>query len=143
LPYPRPETGAFSKRWSFPRERRKTRSLTSGGDASQEITLLTSTLSRTAPALKFNSLNWAASDPLQRDQTQSHRLHEPEHRINTIDPMTGGDIEDVTSHPSLTDGNLTVYFATEGTRKAYLDMPINHPNLRLLYPAADDDDRGG
>jgi len=77
------------------------------------------------------------------NQAQSRRLHEPEHRINTIDPMTGKDIEDVTSHPSLMDGNLTVYFETEATRKAYLDMPIDHPNLSLPYPAADDDDRGG
>jgi len=105
--------------------------------------MLTSTHSRTAPALGFESLNWVASDPLPRDQTQSHRLHEPEHRINTIDPMTGDDIKDVRSHPSLEDGNLTVYFETEATRKAYLDMPIDHPNLHLPYPAADDDDRGG
>jgi len=105
--------------------------------------MLTSTLPRTAPALKFESLNWVASDALPRDQAQSHRLHEPEHRINTVDPMTGDDIADVTRHPSLADGNLTVYFETEATRKAYLDLPIDHPNLHLPYPAADGDDRGG
>ena len=105
--------------------------------------MLTLSPSQTTPAIKFESLNWLATDPLPRDQTQSHRLHEPEHRINTIDPMTGDDIEDVTSHPSLVDGNLTIYFETEATRKAYQDMPINHPNLRLPYPATDDDDRGG
>ena len=105
--------------------------------------MLKPTLSRTAPALKFESLNWVASDPLPRDQAQSHRLHEPEYRNSTIDPITGGDIEDITGHPSLTDGNLTLYFETEATRKAYLDMPLNHPNLRLPYPAAEDDDRGG
>ena len=38
-------------------------------------------------------------------------------------------------------GNLV--FETEATRKAYLDMPIDHPNEHLPYPAADDDDRGG
>jgi hypothetical protein len=138
-----PETGVLTKGWSFRRERRTRRSLTSGGNESQEITMLTSKRSRIAPALKFESPNWVASDPLPRDQTQSHRLHEPEHRINTIDPMTGDDIEDVTSHPFLADGNLTVYFETEATRKAYLDMPLDHPNLRLPFPAADDDDRGG
>jgi hypothetical protein len=57
--------------------------------------------------------------------------------------MTGSDIENVTSHPSLKDGELTMYFETEGTRKAYLDMPIDHPNLHLPYPAKDSDDRGG
>ena len=105
--------------------------------------MFTPTPFQKAPALKFESLNWVASDPMPRDQTQSHRLHEPEYRINTIDPMTGNDITDVATHPSLVDGNLTVYFETEATRKAYVDMPINHPNLSLPYPAADDDDRGG
>jgi hypothetical protein len=99
--------------------------------------------SRKVPAFKMENLNWVATDPLSRDQTQSHRLHEPEHLINTIDPMTGLDIEDVTSHPSLEDGNLTVYFETEANRSAYQDMPLNHPNLHLPYQATDDDDRGG
>ena len=105
--------------------------------------MLTSTFPRTATALKFESLNWVATDPMPRDQAQSHRLHEPEHRINSIDPMTGNDIGDVTNHPSLEDGNLTVYFETEATRNAYIDLPIDHPNARLPFPASDDDDRGG
>jgi hypothetical protein len=50
---------------------------------------------------------------------------------------------DVTSHPSLEDGDLTVYFQTEATRRSYVDMPLNHPNLHLPYPAAGSDDRGG
>jgi hypothetical protein len=98
---------------------------------------------RKVPAFKMENLNWVATDPLSRDQTQSHRLHEPERLINTIDPMTGLDIEDVTSHPSLVEGNLTVYFETEANRKAYQDLPLNHPNLHLPYQATDDDDRGG
>ena len=44
--------------------------------------------------------NWRVAHDMPRDQIQSHRLHEPEFRINTIDPMTGDDIEDVSSHPS-------------------------------------------
>jgi hypothetical protein len=96
-----------------------------------------------SPTLSFESLNWVADEPLSRDQTESRRLHEPEHLINTIDPMTGRDIEDVTTHPSLVDGNLTIYFETEASRKAYQDMPLNHPNLHLPYQATDEDDRGG
>ena len=73
----------------------------------------TLSLSQAAPAIKFEFLNWLATDPLPRDQIQSRRLHEPEHLIiTTIDPT-------------------------------YRDTPINHPNLRLPYPATDDDDRGG
>jgi hypothetical protein len=105
--------------------------------------MLTSSPSAKTPVIKFEYLNWLATDPLPRDQTQSHRLHEPELLINTIDPMTGNDIEDVTSHPSVADGNLTIYFETEASRNAYQGMPLNHPSLSVPYPAADDDDRGG
>jgi len=30
------------------------------------------------------------------------------------------------------------WFATEATRKAYLDMPLNHPNLRVPFAASAD-----
>jgi len=113
------------------------------GDVSREITMSTLSPSQTNPTIKFESLNWIGSDPLPRDQTQSRRLHEPDHLINSIDPMTGQDIEDVTDRPSLVDGKLTIYFETEASRKAYQDMPLDHPNLRLPYPASQDDDRGG
>lgn len=103
----------------------------------------TPSYAQSTPTIKFEYLNWVAVEPLPRDQTQSHRLHEPGHRINTIDPMTGEDISNVTSHPSLEDGDLTVNFATEATRKAYLAMPIDHPCQHLPYPATDEDDRGG
>lgn len=97
------ETGVLGLGVSFRGDRRTRRSPESGGDESQEITMLTSRLSRTA-ALEFESLNRVASDPLPGDRTQSHRLHEPEHRINTIDPMTGEDFARVSSHPSLAGG---------------------------------------
>ncbi|MGB5260064.1 MAG: hypothetical protein WBO34_06005 [Gammaproteobacteria bacterium] len=105
--------------------------------------MATLTPTRTTPVIKFEYLKWIAVDPLPRDQAQSHRLHEPEYRINTIDPMTGDDIEDVTSHPSLVDGNLTMYFETDATRTAFIEMPLNHPNLHLPHPASNEDDRGG
>jgi hypothetical protein len=95
------------------------------------------------PTIKFEFLNWVATDPLPRDQTQSRLLHEPTYRVCTTDPMTGHDIEDVTGHPSILNGNLTIYFDTEETRKAYQKIPLNHPNEHLPYPASDEDDRGG
>lgn len=98
---------------------------------------------QSAPVLKFESLNWTASDALLRDRTQSQRLHEPEYRVDTIDPMTGNNIEDISGHPFVVDGNLTVYFESETTRKAYLDMPVDHPKLHIPFPPTDDDDRGG
>lgn len=103
----------------------------------------TSSPSLTAPGIRFEFLNWISNEPLPRDQTQSLRLHQPDHLVNSIDPMTGHDIGDVTNRPSLVDGNLTIYFETEETRKAYQRMPLDHPNLRLPYQSAEDDDRGG
>ena len=40
------------------------------------------------PVLRFDALNWAASDFMPRDQEQSHRLHEPTHINYNID-LTG------------------------------------------------------
>ena len=96
-----------------------------------------------APALRFEDLNWVASKPLPRDLEPSHRLHEPDHMINTIDPITGHDISDVTSHPHLQDGKLTIYFESEETRAAFKQMPLNHPYENALGKPAADMDRGG
>ena len=80
---------------------------------------------------------------MPHDKTQSRRLHEPTFRKPLTDPMTGDDIKKVRNQPQHVDGNLTLYFSSDDNRKAYLDMPINHPNIRLPYPASKDDDRGG
>ena len=57
--------------------------------------------------------------------------------------MTGEDIEDVATHPSLEDGDVTLYFENENTRKEYINMPFDHPNKELPFPPSDEDDRGG
>ena len=75
----------------------------------------------------FNALNYVATDPLPRDTEQSHRLHEPEQMLTSIDPITGRDIEDLAGHPYLVDGNVTMYFETDATRQEYLETPIDHP----------------
>ena len=96
-----------------------------------------------APAIRFEYLNWVATPPLPRDQEQSHRLHEPDHLIGTIDPITGNDIGDLRGHPSLVDGNLTIYFESEETRAEYEQTPVNHPYEHPLGQPSDDIDRGG
>ena len=99
--------------------------------------------SHQAPAIKFEYLNWVSTDPLSREQGQSQRLHEPTSRAATTDPMTGNVIKNVAGHPCLEDGNLTMYFETEQSRKAYVDLPVDHPNHHLPYASSDEDDRGG
>jgi len=101
------------------------------------------TASPNTPAIRFEELNWVATAPLPRDQEQSHRLHEPDHLIGTIDPITGRDIEDVLSHPSLVDGNLTIYFESEETKAEYERTPFNHPYEHSVGEPSVDTDRGG
>jgi hypothetical protein len=103
----------------------------------------TSTYTHATPAKGFENLNRVASDNLPRDREQSHRLHEPDHLISTIDPITSRDIENVEGHPSITDGNLTIYFESEKTRHAYQQTPINHPFRHLPDDFPQDVDRGG
>ena len=96
-----------------------------------------------APAIRFEELNWVATSALPRDQEQSHRLHEPDHLIGTIDPMTGRDIAGVQGHPFIIDGNLTIYFETEETKSEFEHMPLNHPYEHALGEPSVDMDRGG
>ena len=96
-----------------------------------------------APVMRFDDLNWVATPPLPRDQEQSHRLHEPDHLIGTIDPITGNDIGDMRGHPSLVDGNLTIYFESEETKAEYEHTPVNHPYEHSIGNPSDDIDRGG
>jgi hypothetical protein len=85
----------------------------------------------------FNALNYVGTDALPKDQTQSHRLHEPSHMLSNIDPITGRDIGELAGHPFIVDGNMTMYFETEETRQAYLDMPTDHP-FRLVDNPTDE-----
>ena len=95
------------------------------------------------PAIRFEDLNWVATTPLARDQEQTHRLHEPDHLTGTIDPITGNDIGNVRGHPSLVDGNLTIYFESEKTKSEYEHTPVNHPFEHAIGNPSDDTDRGG
>ena len=101
------------------------------------------TSTQNAPVIRFEDLNWVATTPLARDKGQSHRLHEPDHLIGTIDPITGNDIGDVRGHPSLVDGNLTIYFESEETKTEYEHTPVNHPYEHSVGNPSDDIDRGG
>ena len=73
------------------------------------------------------ALNYVATDPAERDQAQSQRLHQPDHMITTIDPITGRDIADLASSPRTEDVKMVIYFESEETRRQYLAMPTDHP----------------
>jgi len=90
----------------------------------------------------MNFANYVATDPLPRDQSQSLRLHEPSQRLSTIDPITGNEIDDPEGHPYLVDGDLTIYFETEATRRAYTDIPVDHPFRLADNPVDEGYDEG-
>ncbi len=50
------------------------------------------------------------------------------HMISTTDPMTGRDIPDLEGHPFVVEGShyydVTIYFETEASKQAYLDIPL-------------------
>jgi hypothetical protein len=102
----------------------------------------TSTSVSAAPTPGFDAANWVAADALPRDQTQSRRLHEPFLMLATTDPMTGRDIEELPGHPYHVDGNLVIYFETEDTRRAYLDMPLDHPFRLIDNPTGEGEAEG-
>lgn len=89
-----------------------------------------------------NVANFIGTDPLARDQTQSKRLHEPAQILSSIDPITGREIADLAGHPYLVDGNVTIYFETEATRKEFMDMPIDHPFHLVDNPTDEGYDEG-
>jgi YHS domain-containing protein len=90
----------------------------------------------------FSYTNYVATDPLPRDQTQSLRLHEPSWMVSTIDPITGNDIDMLAKHPHIIDGNVTMFFESEETKQAYLDMPIDHPFHLVDNPTDEGYDEG-
>jgi YHS domain-containing protein len=101
------------------------------------------TSTQNAQVIRFEYLNWVATPPLPRDREQSHRLHEPDHMVNTIDPISGRDIWNLAEHPSQVDGKLTIYFESEETKKEYEHTPVNHPYRHSIGSPSDDIDRGG
>lgn len=102
-----------------------------------------STRTRQDRAIRFEDLNWVATDALPRDKEQSHRLHQPDHLVNTIDPMTGRDIRDLETHPSIEDGKLTIYFESEESKAAFEKMHLNHPFSHFRNDPSEELDRGG
>lgn len=100
------------------------------------------TMNQSRTVRDFNFANHVGTDPLPRDQSQSTRLHEPDHMLSSIDPITGRDIEGLEGRPYLVDGNITMYFESEATRQAYLDTPIDHPFRLVDNPVDEGYDEG-
>jgi len=69
------------------------------------------------------------------------------HKISTTDPITGRDISDLEGRPFVVEGghynDVTIYFESEQSKQAYLDIPLQHQGQegrlhRLLDNPAND-----
>lgn len=89
-----------------------------------------------------NVTNYVANEALQRDQTQSRRLHEPAQILSSVDPVTGREIDNLAGRPYLVDGNVTIYFESEATRKEFMEMPLDHPFHLVDNPTDEGYDEG-
>lgn len=53
------------------------------------------------------------------------------HIISTTDPINGFDVTDPTKRPYVVEGDyvsdLTIYFESDVSRQAYVDIPVEHP----------------
>jgi hypothetical protein len=60
------------------------------------------------------------------------------HRIETTDPMTLRNIDDLSGKPFLVERSagedLVIYFESEETRRQYLAIPVEHPAEDYLIP---------
>lgn len=52
-------------------------------------------------------------------------------RIETTDPITGNTIDNPEGHPFIVEGTgdnaLKIYFESEDSKRAYLDIEVEHP----------------
>jgi hypothetical protein len=88
-------------------------------------------------------INWRSADCLPRDREQSRQLHEPQWLVTNTDPMTGQDVDTtLADRPRIVDDGLTVYFESEQTRQAYLDLSARR-SLRLPDNPCDDGEAEG
>ena len=94
------------------------------------------------PAITYNLLKSLALAGLKCDKLQSSHLQQPAFNKSTIKPMTGKELKGIDSKHSMADANLTLCFATVKSRKAYQNRLTSHPDLRLPFSAANDEDHG-
>ena len=47
--------------------------------------------------------------------------------VQTTDPITGNDVKDVEHAPHIVDGELKIYFESEESKQAFMDIEAEHP----------------
>ena len=47
--------------------------------------------------------------------------------VQTTDPITGNDVQDLENAPYVEDGGLKIYFESDESKRIYLDIEVEHP----------------
>ena len=47
--------------------------------------------------------------------------------VETTDPITGNDVKDLEHAPFIIDGDLKIYFESEESKQAFLDIEVENP----------------
>ena len=47
--------------------------------------------------------------------------------VETTDPITGNEVEDLKHAPYIIDGELKIYFESETSKKEFQDIEVEHP----------------
>ena len=82
-------------------------------------------------SMNIDSPNWIADEVLARDKDQTHRLHEPDHIISSIDPISGVDIRGALKTspvvPILPMATRRSILRMRQIGRHFQEMPTDHP----------------
>lgn len=93
-----------------------------GADADNPRKGVQSTVStQSETAMGLNNVDLRTDKKLEREKQS---VDQSDYLFTNIDPITGNDIDDIEGRPFIQDGNVTIYFESEATKKAYIDMPL-------------------
>jgi hypothetical protein len=83
----------------------------------------------------------------KQDHDMTYEASHPHfHRVERTDPMTGHTSAETNGLPSVQEGDsrdgLTIYFESEGSKKAYEAIPVQRPEQGLRQTMSNDVDEG-
>ena len=87
--------------------------------------------SQSTPDIKTGHSKDNLRDEFLRDQIKRDLQHSQKFRIQTIDPITGREVSDYKTHPRWVDGDLTIYFETKISKKAYIELLTKQSKLHF------------
>ncbi len=47
--------------------------------------------------------------------------------VQTTDPITGNDVQNLDDAPCIVEGGLKIYFESDESKQVYMDIEVEHP----------------